>query len=192
MYNKQQQKGNPMNNLTTIKIGQVSHFANPTYRKSLGAHTRALAKPMHNIPFMGDATGTATKQSAYCATQRRSILWAAWKAQSTNRLPDDLSNFEVLANGNTISFHPRFDNGWQSVTVTLPEWQEDEHPVETILEATAIEALPAPCVYTRMIEFSAPTLKPSPAISKKKHPKQKFHMIFLAGQYQIVPNHASC
>jgi hypothetical protein len=57
-----------------------------------------------------------------------------------------------------------------------------------LFDLTPIEVLPAHCADTRMIEFSAPEAKPTRKLpAKKRKPKQRFHMIYLSGRYQMVP-----
>lgn len=181
-----------MNNLATLNSGQLARYSAQHYRKSLAAHTRALKAPMHSIPFVGEAAGTSTvltsygnKCGPYAAMQRRSILWATWKGKATNQLPDDVSGFDAHMADGKVTFTPRHNKGWQTVTIDLPDWQEAGEIVEITLDAAHIETLPAPCTDTKMIEFAAPAPVARPAKTRKT--KQRYHMIFLNGGYQTVP-----
>jgi hypothetical protein len=79
--------------------------------------------------------------------------------------------------------HPRHENGWHSVTITLPDWQDAGDPLEITLDETPTEVLPAPCADTMMIEFSAPDAKPSPpTIAKKRKSRQKSKIIYFGGK----------
>lgn len=119
-------------------------YTSKLYLKDVSAHNRALARPMHNIRFAGEAWGTSTGDiwfksgKAYDAAslQRRQILWASWKGQITNKLPNDLSNYSVMVKGKRIIFTPMSErDGWvDKVAITLPDWEVADDPVETIVE----------------------------------------------------------
>jgi hypothetical protein len=179
------------NALATLK----AHKPLVMWKKSKAAHTRALGASMANIPFMGDATGTHTL-GRYAASSfnhtpeaRRAILWAAWKAKRDFGLPDDLTGFDAFHTGNTVTFTPCSGftrSGWQTVQVTLPDWQEALEPEVITIEAEPIEVLPEPCPETIMIEFKSPG-EPAPISKPARKPRTKFKIIYMMGKPLRIP-----
>ena len=113
-------------------------YTNKAYLKDVSDHNRALAKPMHNITFVGEAQCIATggifsRGKAYDAAslRRRAILWASWKGQSTNQLPRDLRDYTVNIVGKVVTFTSLRMVVNNSVAITLPDWPDY---MESLLE----------------------------------------------------------
>lgn len=126
----------------------------PAYRQHKASHGRALAAPMHALPFVGEPMGfSAFAGGSKAYALRRAALWACWKARRDHGLPDDLRDWNIAVGpGGTpdaaylvslVNANPA--SGWPPVTILVPAWAIAEGEGGLIIDQEPVEA---PCPHT--------------------------------------------
>lgn len=132
----------------------------PAFIKHKAAHTRALASPMHALPFVGEPMGitAAGGMSPRSHALRRAALWACWKGQHDGQLPEDLRdwNVSVGAGGSADAaylvslIHAMPGSGWLPVTISVPLWAIAEGDGGLVIDHEP------PCPDTAPMRLTAP------------------------------------
>ena len=145
---------------------------------------------MHRITFAGEPIGTTCESNSGAAmTRRRAILWAMWKGQRDNGLPDDLSTWSVeIGSDISAAFKVTFTPptaalGFVKTIVKVPAWQVAEEPIGITIDHEPIETLPPPCQHTEsLIDRPAALQAPKPKRKARPRVKPKIVMIMVKGK----------